>query len=367
MVDPARYQELGIEHIHEKVQRGERLTLEDGELLFACPDVTAIGALAHQVRRRFNGNTTYYVMNQHINYSNICVNGCRFCAFAREPGDPQGFQLTLEEILDKIKESLKYPITEVHIVGGCHPDLPISYYESIIREIKALRPQVRIKAFTAVEIAHFARREQLTTRKVLERLQESGLNMLPGGGAEVFSARVRNLICPQKLSGNGWLEVVSEAHQLGIRTNATLLYGHIETHRERLEHLLALRSLQDDTGGFVCFIPLPFQTANNNLRGIEPVTGMESLKTIAISRLMLDNFAHIKAYWIMLTLELAQLALYFGADDLDGTVLEEKIGHMAGAQSDQSLTRLELERIIREAGFDPVERDCFFQPVYREV
>ena len=367
MDEPARYGAIGLGHIYEKVQRGERLTLEDGELLFACPDVTAIGALAHQVRRRFNGNTTYYVMNQHINYSNICVNGCRFCAFAREPGDPEGFQLTLEEILGKIRASLKYPITEVHIVGGCHPDLPLSYYESIIREIKALRPQVRIKAFTAVEIAHFARREQLTTRKVLERLQEAGLNMLPGGGAEVFSARVRNLICPQKLSGDGWLKVVSEAHRLGIRTNATLLYGHIETHRERLEHLLSLRRLQDETGGFVCFIPLPFQTANNNLRGIEPVTGMESLKTIAISRLMLDNFAHIKAYWIMLTLELAQLALYFGADDLDGTVLEEKIGHMAGAQSDQSLTRFELERIIREAGFDPVERDCFFQPVSREV
>ena len=367
MDDPARYQGLGLDNIHEKVKRGERLTLEDGALLFACPDVTAIGALAHQVRRRFNDNTTYYVMNQHINYSNICVNGCRFCAFAREPGDPRAFQLTLEEILGKIKESLKYPITEVHIVGGCHPDLPLSYYESIIREIKDLRPQVLIKAFTAVEIAHFARMEQLSTREVLKRLQEAGLNMLPGGGAEVFSARVRNVICPQKLSGDGWLKVVREAHQLGIRTNATLLYGHIESHRERLEHLLALRRLQDETGGFVCFIPLPFQTANSKLRGIEPVTGMENLKTIAISRLMLDNFAHIKAYWIMLTLELAQLALYFGADDLDGTVLEEKIGHMAGAQSNQSLTRLELERIIRDAGFDPIERDCFFQPVSQAV
>jgi aminodeoxyfutalosine synthase len=357
------YEKLGLAGIYQKVQEGRRITLEEGEQLFACPDVLAVGALAHQVRSRLHGNTTYYVMNQHINYSNICVNGCRFCAFGKERGDSQGFQLTLEDVCNKVRERRQHPITEVHIVGGCHPDLPLAYYESLLRAIKKLRPGVFLKAFTAVEIAHFAAKEGITTREVLQRLLAAGLDMLPGGGAEVFSQRVRQQLCPRKLTGAQWLQVVREAHQLGMRTNATMLYGHIETVRERLEHLDALRRLQDETGGFVCFIPLPFQPANTQIQDVEPSTGIEDLKTIAISRLMLDNFAHLKAYWIMLTVKLAQVALHFGADDLDGTVIEEKIGHMAGAQSDQALSRSELERIIREGGFAPVERDCFFRPV----
>lgn len=363
MLDSHWYEDLGLASVLDKVQNGERLSVEDGEVLFACPDLNAIGALAHEVRRRLHGNRTTYVMNQHINYSNICVNGCRFCAFRRRQGQPQAFQLSLDDVADKIREKLDQPLTEIHIVGGCHPDLPFSYYEELLRTVKALRPTANIKAFTAVEIAHFARLERCTTREVLGRLKSAGLEMLPGGGAEVFSSRVRQLLCPEKVSGDEWLRICHEAHKLGIKTNATMLYGHVETPRERCEHLDALRRAQDATGGMVCFIPLPFQPANTEVEGVAPTTGVDDLKTIAISRLMLDNVPHIKAYWVMLTVKLAQVALHFGADDLDGTVIEEKIGHMAGAQSDQALTRIELERIIREAGFDPVERDCFFSPL----
>jgi len=361
MLDSNWYQNLGLGDICEKVLAGKRLSLEDGERLFACPDALALGALAHHVRMRLHGNVAYYVMNQHINYSNICVNGCRFCAFGREKGDPLAFQLALADIRKKVKDREQDPITEIHMVGGCHPDLPLSYYESVLREIKVLRPDILIKAFTAVEIAHFAKKEGITTREVLLRLQSAGLNMLPGGGAEVFSPRIRGVLCPTKLSGEGWLAIVREAHLLGIKTNATMLYGHIETVRERLEHLVALRELQDETQGFVCFIPLPFQPANTKVDGVQPTTGIEDLKTMAISRLMLDNFPHIKAYWVMLTVKLAQVALCVGADDFDGTVIEEKIGHMAGAESEQALTRTDLMRMIREAGFEPVERNCFFE------
>lgn len=361
--DDQYYDALGLKQVYEKIQAGERLSMEDGERLFACADVTAVGALAHQVRTRLHDHIAYYVLNQHINYSNICVNGCRFCAFGREKGDPLAFQLTLEDIIEKVKERIESPITEIHIVGGCHPDLPLSYYESVLREIKTLRPDVFLKAFTAVEIAHFAKLEGISTQEVLKRLQSVGLDMLAGGGAEVFSPRVRALLCPRKLSGQGWLDVSRQAHQMGIKTNATLLYGHLETHRERLEHFIALRELQDETNGFVCFIPLPFQPANTKVTGVAPTTGVEDLRTIAVSRLMLDNIPHIKAYWIMLTVKLAQVALYFGADDFDGTVIEEKIGHMAGAESAQGHTRAELEQMIRESGFEPVERNCFFEAV----
>ena len=365
MFDYEFYQSLDLGDVFRKVQTGRRLDLGDGLKLFSCQDITAIGALAHEVRTRLHGDIAYYVMNQHINYSNVCVNGCRFCAFGKEQGDPLAFELSLQAILDKVRARGRATLTEVHIVGGCHPELRLSYFESILREIKTLRPTIIIKAFTAVEIDHFAEKEGISTRDVLIRLKEAGLDMLPGGGAEIFSPRVRAMLCPGKTAGEDWLKIVREAHQLGIKTNATMLYGHIETPEERLEHLVALRELQDETGGFICFIPLPFQTANSGLDGIEPTTGIEDLKTMAISRLMLDNFPHIKAYWIMLTVKLAQVALYFGADDFDGTVIEEKIGHMAGAQSEQALTRSELERIIREGGFDPIERNSFFETVHR--
>ncbi|HOV86887.1 MAG TPA: aminofutalosine synthase MqnE [Syntrophobacteraceae bacterium] len=365
MLDSEIYRKLGLADIREKVADGGRLSLEDGQRLFDCPDILAVGSLAHHVRTRLHGNAAFYVLNQHINYSNVCVNGCRFCAFGRKKGDPLAFQMSVEEVLDKVRSRLGEPITEIHIVGGCHPDLPFSYYEEMLAGVRALRPSARIKAFTAVEIAHFARLGGLSVREVLVRLRASGLDMLPGGGAEIFSPRVRQLLCPTKISGPEWLELSRQAHGLGIQTNATMLFGHLETTRERLEHLVAVRELQDETRGFICFIPLPFQTANTGISDIEPTTGIDELKTLAVSRLMLDNFPHVKAYWIMLTVKLAQVALHFGADDFDGTVMEERIGHMAGAQSEQALTRSRLERIIVEAGFEPVERNCFFEPVSR--
>jgi len=364
MFEPRYFKKLGLEDISYKVAAGERLTISDGERLFACPDMNAIGSLAHQVRTRLHGNTAYYIVNRHINYSNICVNGCRFCAFSRKKGDPLSFELSEHEILDKICASGN-GLSEIHIVGGCHPDLPLSFFEDLVRKIRVIKPDAFIKAFTAVEIAHFAKNEGTSVKDVLARLKSAGVQMLPGGGAEVFSARVRERLCPEKLDGNGWLDVMRQAHETGIRTNATMLYGHIETVRERLDHMAALRELQDRTGGFVCFIPLTFQPANNDLSHLPPPTGVDDLKTIAVSRLMLDNIEHIKAYWVMLSVKLAQAALFFGADDFDGTVVEEKIGHMAGAESQQGMTRREIERTIRDAGLEPVERDSLFRKVFR--
>ena len=349
--------------IYEKVLAGKRLSREDGLRLSASHDLLTIGFLANLVRERLHGKKTYWVYNQHINYSNICANGCRFCAFSRRPGEQGGFILALEEVANKVRDRLHEPITEIHVVGGCHPDLSFSYYLDLVRTIKEMRPEVTVKAFTAVEIAHLAQNEGLAVSEVLLALKEAGVEALPGGGAEVFSDRVRQLLCPEKLSSEGWLEVAKEAHQLGMRTNATLLYGHLETAAERVDHLLALRKAQDETGGFITFIPLAFQPANTGIAVLQERTGHTDLKTIALSRLLLDNFAHVKAYWIMLGVKIAQTALHFGADDLDGTVMEERIGHMAGASSAEALTPEELETLIRAAGHEPVQRDTFFNPV----
>ena len=360
MFEPKYYKNFGLEEIARKVADGERLTVAEGEKLFACPDLNALGSLAHLVRTRLHGNEAYYVVNRHINYSNVCVNGCRFCAFSRKKGDPLSFELSEEEILDKIRANGN-ELTEIHVVGGCHPDLPLSFFERLIGKIRELKPQAIIKAFTAVEIAHFAKIEGIAVGEVLARMKSAGVRMMPGGGAEIFSDRVRQLVCPEKLDAEGWLDVMRQAHEMGLKTNATMLYGHVETPRERLEHMVALRDQQDRTGGFVCFIPLAYQPANTPLGQMAPTTGVEDLKTIAVSRLMLDNIPHIKAYWVMLSVKLAQVALYYGADDFDGTVVEEKIGHMAGAQSQQGMTRGEIEGIIRDAGFEPVERDSLFR------
>jgi len=353
--------------IYEKVLAGQRLSREDGLRLSASQDLLTIGFLANLVRERLHGKKTYWVYNQHINYSNICANGCRFCAFSRRPGEQGGFILALEEVANKVRDRLREPITEIHVVGGCHPDLSFSYYLDLVRTIKEMRPEVTVKAFTAVEIAHLAQNEGLAVSEVLLALKEAGVEALPGGGAEVFSNRVRQLLCPEKLSSEGWLQVAKEAHQLGMRTNATLLYGHLETAAERVDHLLTLRKAQDETGGFITFIPLAFQPANTGIAALQERTGYIDLKTIALSRLLLDNFAHVKAYWIMLGVKIAQTALYFGADDLDGTVMEERIGHMAGASSAEALTPEELETLIRAAGHEPVQRDTFFRPVHHEV
>jgi aminodeoxyfutalosine synthase len=353
--------------IYEKVVAGDRLSREDGLRLYQSHDLLAIGFLANLVRERLHGQRTYWVYNQHINYSNICVNGCRFCAYSRQEGEEGGFLLTVDQVAKKVSERLHEPIREIHVVGGCHPDLPFSYYLDLVREIKKIRPEAVVKAFTAVEVAHLAHHERLTISEVLQALKEAGVEALPGGGAEVFSNRVRQLLCPEKLNSDGWLQVAKEAHLMGMRSNATLLYGHLETAAERVDHMLALREAQDETGGFITFIPLAFQTANTGLSGVQPRTGFTDLKTIAVSRLLLDNFAHIKAYWIMLGVKMAQIALHFGADDLDGTVMEEHIGHMAGAQSAEALTPDELQGLIRAAGREAVERDTFFRPVVRST
>ncbi len=353
----------GLFDIWQKVKAGERLNFDDGVKLFRTDNFRAVGLLADYVRRKLHGNRTYYVINQHINYSNICGNGCRFCAFGQSPGSPQAFQLSVADILDKVKERLNDPITEIHIVGGCHPALPFSFYLDVLREIKKLRPDVTLKAFTAVEIAHFAKLSGLSEKEVLQELRSAGLDVLPGGGAEIFSPRVRKMVCPEKISGDEWLRISRLAHKIGIRSNATMLFGHVESIEERVDHLLRLRDLQDQTSGFICFIPLAFQPSNTSLSNLAKVTPIDCLKTIAVSRLLLDNILHVKSYWIMLGINTAQVALHFGADDLDGTVIEEKIGHMAGAESDQALTRSELIRVIREAGFEAVERDTYFDIV----
>ena len=356
-------QKSELADIYDKVMADRRLSREDGLRLFQSNDLLAIGFLANLVRERFHGEKTYWVYNQHINYSNICINGCRFCAYSRQQGEEGGFLLALDQVAAKVKERLHEPITEIHVVGGCHPDLPFSYYLDLVREIKKMRPESVIKAFTAVEVAHLAHNERLSVSEVLQALKEAGVQALPGGGAEVFSNRVRQLLCPEKLNSEGWLQVAKEAHLIGMRSNATLLYGHLETAAERVDHMLALREAQDETGGFITFIPLAFQTANTGLSGVQPRTGFTDLKTIAVSRLLLDNFAHIKAYWIMLGAKMAQIALHFGADDLDGTVMEERIGHMAGAQSAEALTPDELQGLICAAGRQPVEPDTFFGSV----
>lgn len=351
------------QEIRDKVEAGERLSFEDGLRLYQSNDILAIGALADTVRRRLNGDKAFYIYNQHINYSNICVNRCRFCAFGKDKGDPAAYEMSTEEIVGKIQKRRHEPITEVHIVGGIHPDLPYRYYVDMIREIKKARPEIHIHAFTAVEIAHLAKISGQSISDTLCDLREAGLGSLPGGGAEVFSPRIRERLCPKKLSPEGWLEVAGAAHRLGIKSNATMLYGHIESAEERVNHLLALRQTQDETGGFMAFIPLAFHPRNTELSELSNTTGFNDLKNIAVARLLLDNFPHIKAYWVMIGPKLAQIALNFGADDIDGTIIEEKITHMAGADTAQGMTRAELRRLIHEAGCTPVERDTLYNTI----
>lgn len=350
----------GLESIHEKVVAGERLTLEEGVRIATSPHLTAVGFLANIVRERLNGHRTYYVYNQHINYSNVCKNACRFCAFSRRAGQDGAYRMTVDEVAAKVEERLDEPIQELHIVGGCDPDLPFSYYLDMLRAIKAVRPAVHIQAFTCVEIAHLAEITGLTVNEALMALREAGLGSIPGGGAEVFAPRIRQELCDMKLSPDGWLDVARSAHELGIKSNATMLYGHVETAEERVRHLVRLREQQDETGGFLAFIPLSFHPSNTELEHLRGPTGVDDLKNIAVARLMLDNFPHIKAFWIMIGPKLAQVSLSFGADDMDGTVIEEKITHMAGATTDQVFPVTELRRYILEAGRQPVERDTLY-------
>jgi aminodeoxyfutalosine synthase len=349
--------------IRDKVLSQERLAFEDGLFLFESHDIASIGQLADLVRKRLNGNRTYYVYNQHINYTNICVSHCRFCAYAKNPGDAGAYAWTVSDIRQRILSRIAEPITELHIVGGLNPDLPLQYYTELLEAAREVRPGATLKAFTAVELDFIAKNAALSVEDVIARLKKSGLAMLPGGGAEVMSSRIHDSLFPRKINGKRWLEIMETAHGSGLMTNATLLYGHIETHAERLSHLMALRELQDRTSGFCAFIPLAFHSANTGLSHLPATTAFDDLKTIAISRLMLDNFPHIKAYWVMIGEKLAQLALSFGADDLDGTIIEERISHEAGATSPKGLTRDQLSYLITSAGYDPVERDAFYRPL----
>jgi aminodeoxyfutalosine synthase len=354
-----------LKPIAEKVLAGERLTAEDGLALYRSADLLAVGWLANHVREKRHGKITYYNINRHINPTNVCTAHCRLCAFGRSPEAPGAYTYALEEIWQRAAEGVAGGATEFHIVGGLHPDLTFDYYLDLIRGLKQRFPQVHLKAFTMVEIGYFSRITRLSARDVLVRLKDAGLDSLPGGGAEIFNPRARKIICDHKTNGQMWLEIARTAHQLGLRSNATMLYGHIETLEERVEHLLLLRKLQDETHGFVTFIPLEFHPENTALSHLPKPTGFDDLKSIAVARLLLDNFEQIKAYWIMLTPRIAQIALKFGANDMDGTVIEEKIYHDAGATTPQALTRAELERLIREAGFEPVERDTQYRPVDR--
>ncbi len=351
-----------IEEIRRKVEAGQPLSREDGISLYEQGDILELGALANSVRERKNESRTYFVVNRHINYTNVCVNRCRFCAFSRSPGDEGAYAMAVDEIVERATSGPP-GFTELHIVGGLHPDLPFDYYLEMLSRLKAALPDVHLQAFTAVEIAHMAEIAGLPVRETLGNLIEAGLGSLPGGGAEVFAERVREIVCPTKLPGGEWLNVMREAHELELRSNATMLYGHVETPAEKVDHLLRLRELQAETGGFMAYIPLAYHSANTDLGGRPSTTGIEDLREVAVGRLMLDNFDHVKSFWIMQGIKLAQVSLSFGADDLDGTVVEERITHAAGATTPQALTREELCGLIREARRVPVERDTVYNVV----
>jgi aminodeoxyfutalosine synthase len=348
-----------------KVEAGVRLSYEDGLALYRTSDILALGYMANLVRERLHGLTTYFNVNRHINPTDVCVASCRLCAFGKRAKDPKAYTMSLDQVWHVAGEGWTEAVTEFHIVGGLHPELTLDWYCEMLRGLKARFPQVHLKAFTMVEIGYLAQRGNITVGEVLERLRDAGMDSLPGGGAEIFCDRVRRIICDHKITGEEWLETARTAHRLGLHSNCTMLYGHIENEEDRVDHLLKLRALQDETQGFVTFIPLAFHPDNTALQHIPKTTGFLDIKSIAVARLMLDNIPHIKAYWIMMTPKIAQIALRFGADDIDGTVVEEKIYHDAGATTSQSLRRGELLRLIRKAGREPVERDTLYRPVTR--
>ena len=358
-------EDLRLRPIRDKVQAGERLSFDDGVALYRSSDLLSIGYMANLVRERKSGDITYFNVNRHINPTDVCVASCRLCAFGKKSKDPKSYTMSLEEVFHVASTGWSESVTEFHIVGGLHPELSLDWFCAMLRGLKERFPQVHLKAFTMVEISYLASRAKIGIRETLERLRDAGMDSLPGGGAEIFSERVRRIICDHKIDGAEWLETARIAHELGLHSNCTMLYGHIENGEDRVDHLIKLRELQDDTNGFVTFIPLAFHPENTVLQHIPKTTGFDDLKNIAVSRLMLDNIPHIKAYWIMMTPQIAQIALRFGADDLDGTVVEEKIYHDAGATTSQSLRRQELLSLIRKAGREPVERDTLYRPVDR--
>ncbi|HVG70691.1 MAG TPA: aminofutalosine synthase MqnE [Vicinamibacterales bacterium] len=360
----SRLHAAGLAGIDDKLQAGERLTLEDGVRLFDAPDLLAVGWLANREREKRHGARTYFNYNLRLEPTNVCEASCLFCSFARlKPGMPEAYTMSLEEAWDKLRQRANQPLTELHIVNGLNPHLPFSYYTDLLRGFKRIRPGIHLKCFTAVEIAYFADLYGMTDEQVLRELIDAGLDSLPGGGAEIFAERVRRKICHDKADADRYLSIHRLAHQLGLKTNVTMLYGHIETMEERVDHMLRARALQDETGGFQAFIPLAFHPDNNQMRKLPAPSGTDTLRVHAVSRLMLDNIPHVKAFWIATGLEVAQTALWFGVDDLDGTVQEEKIYHMAGSQTPEGMTTAALTRLVRAAGREPLERDTFYNIV----
>src|SRR5687767_5181452 len=360
----ARLRAAGLTDVDEKLRLSQRLELEDGVRLFEAPDLLAVGALANREREKRHGARTFYNYNLRLEPTNVCEASCLFCSFARlKEGSPGAYTMSLEEAWQKLRDRGDQPLTEIHIVNGLHPGLPFSYYQELLAGFKRIKPGVHLKGFTAVEIAFFADTFGMTDEQVLVELRQAGLDSLPGGGAEVFAERVRRKICSDKADADRWLSIHRTAHRLGMRSNVTMLYGHIETLEERVDHMLRARALQDETGGFQAFIPLAFHPDNNQMRKLPAPTASDTLRVHAVSRLVLDNIPHVKAFWIATGVELAQTALWFGVDDLDGTVQEEKIYHMAGSRTPEALTTRDIERIIRAAGRTPVERDTFYNVV----
>lgn len=357
----ARVQAAGLADISRKLEAGERLDLADGVRVFECPDLLAVGWLANREREKRHGGRTYFNYNLRLEPTNVCVASCLFCSFARlTPSDSAAYTMSLEQAWDKLRQRAHQPLTEIHIVNGLNPDLPFSYYTELLRGFKRIRPGIHLKCFTAVEIAFFADLYGMTDEQVLGELMAAGLDSLPGGGAEIFAERVRRKICHDKCDADRYLSIHRAAHRLGMKTNVTMLYGHIETYEERVDHMLRARALQDETGGFQAFIPLAFHPDNNQMRKLPAPSAADTLRVHAVSRLVLDNIPHIKAFWIATGVEVAQTALWFGVDDLDGTVQEEKIYHMAGSPTPEGLSMAQLSRLVRAAGREPFERDTFY-------
>ena len=353
-----------LSEIESKLRAGERLNADDGRALFLEPDLLRLGQLANGVRERLHGDRTYFNVNMRVEVTNVCDASCSFCAFAKlEEGAPGARTMSHEEAWSTLADFPDPKLTELHMVNGLHPRLPFEWYEELLRGWKRVRPEVHLKCFTGVEIHFFADKFGMTHTQVLERLRAAGLGSLPGGGAEIFHPEVRSRIAPDKATGEQYLAVHRAAHQLGMKTNVTMLYGHIETFEHRVDHLLRIRALQDETGGFQCFIPLAFHNENNSLQKLPEPTAVDDLRTLAVSRLLLDNVPHVKAYWVSMGVDTAQVALRFGADDLDGTIVHESIYHSAGSKVPMGLTRAQLVRLIREAGREPVERDTEYRVI----
>jgi aminodeoxyfutalosine synthase len=355
--------EAGLGDIRDKVLASERLTREDGLRLYREADLLALGALANHVREARHQDRAYFIVNQHINHTNVCVAGCRFCAFYRTAKQKDAYTLTPLDVERRMREHLDDPIREIHMVGGVNPALPLQYYVDVIRAMKRVRPDVHVKAFTMVEIAAMAENFEMPAAEILSVLKDAGLGSLPGGGAEILTDHAHQVLFKGKIDHRAWIDIAKTAHGLGLKSNATMLYGHVETIEERIDHMLALREAQDETGGFMAFIPLAFHPENTRLSHIPKPSAADDLRQLAVGRLMLDNFPHIKAYWIMMTPRVAQAGLHFGADDLDGTVVTEEIFHQAGATSPQKVARQRLVDLIEEAGRVPVERDTLYNPI----